>query len=164
MDTLQKVDHSALKTNQAAIISLSILAFILDAYWLVLFVTLAMALGTILKVPAFAFLYKSMLKPLGWVRPDVRLDNPEPHRFSQGLGAVFLASGGLVLYSGVVLLGWALVWLVIFLAALNLFAGFCAGCMVYYWLSRLEVPGFEKSPPTGAFPGMRPDTKVGHEP
>ena len=40
--------------------------------------------------------------------------------------------------------------------ALNLFAGFCAGCAVYYWLNRLQVPGFARTPPPGTFPGMRP--------
>ena len=47
-------------------------------------------------------------------------------------------------------------WLVIALASLNLFVGFCAGCAVYYWLGKLHLPGFVKTPPPGAFPGMRP--------
>ncbi|MGA2477407.1 MAG: DUF4395 family protein [Spirochaetia bacterium] len=51
---------------------------------------------------------------------------------------------------------WLLTWLVIVLAAANLFLGFCAGCAVYYWLNRLQVPGFGKTPPSGTFPGMRP--------
>jgi hypothetical protein len=37
-----------------------------------------------------------------------------------------------------------------------LFVGFCAGCALYYWLGRLSVPGFIKSPPQETFPGMRP--------
>jgi hypothetical protein len=94
------------------------------------------------------------------VRPDVLSDNPEPHRFAQGLGAAFLAAGVLALFAGWIWLGWGLVWLVIALATLNLFAGFCAGCAVYYWLNRLHVPGFVKSPPGQTFPGMRPKAKV----
>jgi hypothetical protein len=90
------------------------------------------------------------------VKPDVLADNPEPHRFAQGFGAVVLAAGAIALFAGLPLLGWSLVWLVIALAALNLFAGFCAGCAVYYWLNRLNVPGFVQSPPEGTFPGMRP--------
>jgi hypothetical protein len=62
----------------------------------------------------------------------------------------------LALYGGATALGWGLVWLVIALAALNLFVGFCAGCAVYYWLNRLDIPGFVKAPPEGTFPGMRP--------
>jgi hypothetical protein len=29
------------------------------------------------------------------------------------------------------------------LAALNLFAGICVGCLMYYWFNRLGVPGFK---------------------
>jgi hypothetical protein len=42
--------------------------------------------------------------------------------------------------------GWVLVWVLILLAGLNLFVGFCLGCFVYYQFSRLGVPGFEHSP------------------
>jgi molybdopterin converting factor small subunit len=159
-EDLAAVDHSALRTNQALIIALSLLAFVFDAPWLAGLVALAMAIGTALGVPGFGFLYKRLLKPRGWVRPDVLPDNPEPHRFAQGLGTVFLAAGVLALFAGSALLGWSLVWLVIALAALNLFVGFCAGCAVYYWLNRLRVPGFVKSPPGQAFPGMRPKAKA----
>lgn len=156
----QKVDHSALKVNQAFIIGLSILAFIFNLPWLALIVALVMGVGTALKVPGFGFVYKYVLKPRGWVKPDVIADNPEPHRFAQGFGAVVLGLGAVALFAGAAPLGWSLVWLVIALAALNLFAGFCVGCAVYYWMNRLHVPGFVKSVPDGTFPGMRPKGSV----
>jgi hypothetical protein len=34
------------------------------------------------------------------------------------------------------------------------------GCAMYYWLGRLKVPGFVKSPPEGTFPGMRPKARA----
>ena len=40
-------------------------------------------------------------------------------------------------------LGWVLTWIVVALAALNLFAGICVGCLMYYWFNRLGVPGFK---------------------
>jgi hypothetical protein len=40
-------------------------------------------------------------------------------------------------------LGWVLTWFVVALAALNLFAGICVGCLMYYWFNRLGVPGFK---------------------
>ncbi|MGH2524286.1 MAG: DUF4395 family protein, partial [Anaerolineales bacterium] len=92
----------------------------------------------------------------GWVRPDVLNDNSEPHVFAQGFGAVVLFGALAAFVVGLSALGWALAWLVIALAALNLFVGFCAGCAVYYWLNRLRLPGFAKAPPPGTFPGMRP--------
>jgi hypothetical protein len=155
MDRLQSVDHAALRANQAIIIGLSLAAYILDAAWLAGLVALAMLVGTMLEVPAFGFIYKVLLKPRGWVQPNVLADNLEPHRFAQGFGGVVEAVGSVLLATGFGV-GWALVWLVIALAALNLFGGFCVGCAVYYWLQRLSVPGFVKAPPPGVVPGARP--------
>ena len=154
--TLQKVDHSALKANQLFIISLSILAFIWNLPALAAFVALVMGIGSALKVPGFLPVYTYLLKPRGWMKPDVLDDNPEPHRFAQFLGFLFMTAGSLALFSGAAILGWSLVWLVVALAALNAFGGFCVGCAVYYWLSRLQLPGFSKQPPEGTFPGMKP--------
>jgi hypothetical protein len=163
MDTLKKIDHSALRVNQIIIISLNILAFLLDLPWLAAAVALFMIAGTLLAIPGFGFVYRYALKPAGLVKPDVLLDNPEPHRFAQGLGSLFMTAGSLALFLGYPLVGWGLIWLVAGLAALNAFVGFCAGCMVYYWLSRLKVPGFYKSPPADTFPGMRPGRRANNE-
>ncbi len=157
---LVKVDHSAIKVNQTMIVGLSILAFVLNATWLVGLVALVMIAGTMLKFPGFSFVYRYALKPMRLVKPEILMDNPEPHLFAQGMGGVVMVVGTLALLLGTPVLGWGLVWLVIALAALNLFAGFCAGCAVYYWLGRLKVPGFYKSPPNGTFPGMRPKTRA----
>ncbi|HAV75849.1 MAG TPA: DUF4395 domain-containing protein, partial [Anaerolineae bacterium] len=97
---LQKVDHSALKTNQLFIISLNILAFILNLPLLAASVAAVMGTGSVLKIPGFGFIYKSILKPRGWMKPDVLEDNPEPHRFSQILGFVFMSGGSIALYVG----------------------------------------------------------------
>ena len=154
--TLQKVDHAALKANQLLIISLNILAFIFNLPILAAFVALVMGLGSALKVPGFLPVYKTILKPLGWMKPDVLDDNPEPHRFAQLLGFLFMTAGSIALFLGSTVLGWSLVWIVVALAALNAFGGFCVGCAVYYWLARLNLPGFAKEPPAGTFPGMKP--------
>ena len=138
-DIIQKVDHAAIRVNQASIIVLLLVAFIFNLPILVPLIALAMALGTAIKKPGFGLLYFNALKPLGWVKPDVLRDNPEPHLFSQGLGSVFLFAASI--------------------APLNLFVGFCAGCAVYYWLNRIHVPGFIKSPPEGTFPGLKPKVR-----
>jgi hypothetical protein len=103
--TLQKVDHSVLKTHQIIIISLNVLAFILNQPILAAFVALVMGIGSAMKVPGFGFVYKSLLKPRGWMKPDVLNDNPEPHRFSQIVGFVFMTAGSLALYLGSGVLG-----------------------------------------------------------
>lgn len=143
----RKVDQSALKVNQALIIAFLIVAFVLDSIWLVVFVAVVMLLGTLLpRLALFKGIYERALKPAGIVKPNVIVDNPEPHRFAQGFGGVVLLGALLLFAGGVPVLGWSLVGLVVVLAALNLFLGFCAGCFVYYQLNRLGVPGFAHSP------------------
>jgi hypothetical protein len=83
---------------------------------------------------------------VGLVRSNNVPDNPEPHLFAQGFGGLVLILAVLSLIIGLSVIGWALVWVVIGLAALNLFLGFCAGCFIYYQLNRLHVPGFDHSP------------------
>jgi hypothetical protein len=158
-NTLTKVDHTAIKTNQVVIIILNILAFIINAPWLAGIVALVMIIGTLLKTPGFKFVYR-ILKSVGLAKPDVLLDNPEPHHFAQGFGSIVILAGTVSLFAGATVLGWGLVWLVAALAALNLFGGFCVGCAVYYWFNRLNLPGFTKSPPENTFPGMRSKVKA----
>ncbi|MBL8061884.1 MAG: DUF4395 domain-containing protein [Anaerolineales bacterium] len=158
IQTLQKVDHAALKANQLTIITLNILAFVFNAPILALIVTAATGLGALLKFPGFILLYRYFFKPLGILKPDVLDDNPEPHRFAQFVGFLFMATGSALIFFGSAPVGWLLVWVVTFLAALNAFGGFCVGCAMYYWFARLNLPGFTKTPPAGIFPGMKPKT------
>jgi hypothetical protein len=152
---LRPVDHAALRANQAALLVLLSCAFVLDASWLVLLVAVVMSLGTLLAKPGFAPLYL-LLRRAGLIQPDILIDNPELHRFAQAIGSLVLwiALLGFLLQSAI--LGWALVWLVIALAGVNLLGGLCVGCALYYWLSRAGLPGFTKAPPPGTAPGRRP--------
>ena len=135
---LKKVDTTALKFNQASIIVLTLLGFLLDQPLLVLFVVLALALGTIVPQAAlFKQTYLKLLKPAGLLKPNVIDDDPAPHQFAQGVGALFLlASSAVLLVTGNMALGWTLAWIVIILAGVNLFFGFCAGCFVYLQLDK----------------------------
>ena len=144
----RNVDHSALRTNQAFVIALLSLAFVFDIPLLVGGVAAVMLVGAVCPEAAvFMRIYRHVLRPLGVVRPDVVPDHPEPHRFAQGLGGSFTALSFATLVAGYAVLGWVLAWMVIVLAALNVFVGWCAGCTLYYWLNRLGVPGFEHHPP-----------------
>lgn len=157
-DGLALVDHAALRTNQAVIIATTLTAFIFNAGWLAAVVGAVMLLGSAIGRPGFLPIYQ-LVKRLGWVRADRLPDHAEPHRFAQLLGGVFLATATAALLIGWSILGWTLVWVVIGLAALNLFGGFCVGCAVYYWLGRAGAPGFRQAPPPGAHPGRRPTTQ-----
>ncbi len=163
MEPLKNIDHSAMVVNQVVIILLNIVAFVLNLPWLAALVTAAMLIGTFVGVPGFGFFYRFVLKPAKLVQPLVLRDNPEPHRFAQGLGGAFMLAGSLALFAGYSVLGWSLVWIVAALAALNAFGGFCAGCFIYYWLTRFGISGFSKNPPAGTFPGMRPKGVAANE-
>ena len=140
----RKVDHSALRTNQAFIIGLLVLGFVLDVKWLVAFVSAVMLIGTVFpRAALFKTVYWYILKPAHLARPDVKADNPEPHWFAQGVGGAVLLVATIAFVLNAPVLGWVLAWVVIALAALNLFAGICVGCLMYYWFNRLGVPGFK---------------------
>jgi len=135
-----KVDQTALKFNQASIILLLVLAFLLDAAWLVAFVAAVMVVGTLWpNAGLFKQVYARQLKPRGWLKPNVIDDDPRQHLFAQGLGGVFLVLSTAALLLGLPLLGWALAGAVVVLAAINLFLGFCLGCFIYYQLGRRGV-------------------------
>lgn len=138
---IKKVDTTALKFNQASIIFFTLLGFLLNQPLLVLFVGLVLAVGTIFPGAAlFKQVYLSLLRPRGILKPNVIPDDPAPHRFAQGVGALFLlaSSTALFMLPGSAA-GWLLAWIVIVLAAVNLFFNFCAGCFVYYQLDRLGL-------------------------
>jgi hypothetical protein len=138
---VKKVDTTALKFNQAAIILLTLLGFLLDQPYLVLLMGLVLAVGTVLPQAAlFKLIYLKLLKPASLLKANVINDDPAPHQFAQGVGVLFLLTSALALLVwGNSVLGWSLAWIVIILAAVNLFFNFCAGCFVYYQLDRVGL-------------------------
>jgi molybdopterin converting factor small subunit len=149
------VDHAALRTNQAVIISLLLIAFIIDLPLLALVVALIMLSGTVTKKPGFLLVYQG-LRRLRFIKPEVLPDHPEPHQFAQGFGAVVLLLSFSAASFGLSELAWILVWIVVVLAGVNLFFGFCVGCAMYYWFNRLGLPFFHLDPPGDRIPGARP--------
>jgi hypothetical protein len=136
------VDVNGLKTNQALIVGLVALGFVLgvDAggAWLVALVAASLAIGAALPgYGPFQLLYRRVLRPAGVIKPRPRPDDPGPHRFAQALGCAFLVVSAVALFAGAETLGWALGWLVVALALVNLLFGFCAGCFVFYQARRL---------------------------
>ena len=137
----KKVDTTAIKFNQASIITFTLLGFLLNQPYLVLFVALVMAVGTIWPQAAlFKLIYLKLLKPANILKAHIINDDPAPHQFAQGAGALFLLAGSSALLAfNQVVLGWTLAWIVIVLAAVNLLFSFCAGCFVYYQLDRIGL-------------------------
>lgn len=135
---LSKLDLNAMKANQSVIILLLMAAFFLNLPLLVLLVGAFMAVGALLGVPGFYFVYRYCLKPLKIVAPHIVDGNREGPRFAQGTGAVCAIAGAALLFTGNGFAGWGFAWLVIILAGINLFTGFCAGCAFYYWMKKIK--------------------------
>lgn len=133
----KKVDTTAIKFNQACIIGFTLLGFVLNQPLLVLFVGLVLLIGTILpNAGLFKQFYQQLLKPNSLLKANIIDDDPAPHQFAQGVGALFLLTGSAALFFGSTGLGWTLAWIVIILAGVNLVLNFCTGCFVYYQLDR----------------------------
>jgi hypothetical protein len=130
------VDHSALKVNQAGIITTVLVAFIGSAYLrslelLIPALAIVLIVGTVSpELALFKQLYFKVLKPRGLVQ-----DRPEPHNFAQGMGGVFLAVASLLLVP-LPVAGLALALLVAVLAFVNFAFGYCLGCQIYFQLGR----------------------------
>jgi len=140
------VDQTGLKTGQALTIILLLFGFVVNFWPLVAFVAVAQLLGA-LGVPfaPYRLFYLNILKPSGLVNPRPEQDNPEPHRFAMLVGALFNGVATLALLAGAAPIAWSLVWIVIALANLNFWVGFCLGCWMYYQLNKLGIPGFSQS-------------------
>ncbi|MGH2510162.1 MAG: DUF4395 domain-containing protein, partial [Ktedonobacteraceae bacterium] len=127
--------------SQGSTFVLAGLAFVLDEPRLVLITALILLLSALVPtIGPYRLLYRFILVPLRILRPHIVEDDPAPHRFAQGVGAIFLIGSTLALVmSGTGVLGWTLDLIVFALAGLNLFVGFCAGCFVYFHLGRLGI-------------------------
>jgi prepilin signal peptidase PulO-like enzyme (type II secretory pathway) len=132
-----KVDHALLKFNQATIIVLLLLAYLFNWAWLVAVVAAVMVVGSIWpRAGLFKIVAQKVVQPSGLLKADVREDIPQPHLFAQMVGGLMLVAATAALFLGAQVLGWVLVAIVVSLAAVNLFLGFCAGCFMYYQLAR----------------------------
>jgi len=135
-----RVDRNTLRTNQAFIVGLTVLAFVLGrdiGQWLVLGTGLVMLLGTFdERLALFKQVHRRILKPTGILGPDVKIEDPMPHQFAQAMGSVFLVAAFVALTGGATGVGWALNFIVAALALVNLTVQFCMGCFVYLQLDR----------------------------
>lgn len=141
-----RVDTHLAKFSQASVVLLTALAFLLFQPVIVLIAAILMVWSALFpSVSPFRLLYRSIIIPLHLWKPRIVEDDPAPHRFAQGVGSVFLIASSIVLLlTSATPLGWTLDLIVFVLAAINLTVGFCAGCLVYYYLGR-----------AGLLPGVR---------
>ena len=140
MSKKNKIDRTALKFNQGSIVLLTGLAFLLDIPWLAAFVAAVLLIDTLIPgTGLFKLLYKQVAKPAGLLKPDPADESPAPHRFAQGVGAIFLTAAFFSLsVFNLQILGWTLALIVVALAFINLTLNFCAGCFIYFQFEKLK--------------------------
>ena len=135
------VDVHLIKFSQISIMVLTAVGFILQVPVLILITALALALsaGSPGYSP-FRVVYQRLLVPAGVLRARIVEDDPAPHRFAQGVGALFLIASSLLLFvTSATVAGWVLALIVFVLAGINVTTGFCAGCFVYFQLGRVGL-------------------------
>jgi len=153
-----KVDHAEIKTGQLMTMTIAIAAFVArEPAWLVVLGAVFLATALYRPLSPFVIAYRWIVRPLGLMRSDYRLDNIQPHAFGQLIGAVTAALCVALLYSGHPLAGWAIVGVLVVLTLIS-YLGWCIGCFFYYQLNRLGLRGFFRHAPTdrSVVPGQRP--------
>ena len=162
MHSAATVDHSAIKTGQVLAIATLAAAFVLDRWEPVAVLAgVFLATSVFFEWGPFALVYRLLLKPLELVKPDLRADNAQPHRFGQAVGALSAALAAAAVYFDHATLGWILVWVLIVLTGIS-FMGWCIGCFIYYQLNRLGLGGFFARKPTDSrvLRGARPRRSI----
>ena len=148
MSQTQIVDHAAIKTGQILTISTLIVAFALSSWKMVAALAIFFLLTSLVwSLGPFGLIYRLVLKPIGLVKPDLRHDNLQPHRFGQAVGAISAGLAACALYFGYTILGWSLVLVLVILTWIS-FMGWCIGCFLYFQLNRMGLRGFFNKTPT----------------
>jgi hypothetical protein len=134
------VDRTAIKTNQFFVILLSLGAFILNEPVIAFILALIMVSGAFFpRLAVFQQLYHKILKPSGWVKPELVNELSNPHQFASAMGGtIVLIASVLIIYTNFTITGWSLILLVALLALTNFVLGFCMGCFIYFQFSKMR--------------------------
>jgi hypothetical protein len=124
------IDARGPRTNQAVIGTLSAVALVTGAWWIVPLLALQLALGLTLGrrwcLPCVA--YFELLQPRFG---EGRLEDSRPPRFANLIGAVCLTAATVFFLAGAPVAGWLLTGVVAALALLAAVTGFCTGCWIH---------------------------------
>jgi hypothetical protein len=142
MDNInKKLDKTSLKFNQGCIVLFTSAAFLLNIYWLAAIVGAVLLLDTLIPgTGLFKLFYKYIVKPLKILKPNISLESKAPHQFAQGMGGAFLLLSFFLLnFLNSFFIGWALSFIVIALAFVNLTLDFCLGCFIYFQIQKIRL-------------------------
>lgn len=152
------VDHAEIKMGQLLTIGISGVALAMqDTLPLWLLGVVFLLSGSVRGISPFTLLYRWVVQPLCLMKSDYRLDNIQPHKFGQLVGAItVMLALGLIEY-GYPTAGWVVVGVLIVFTGIS-YAGWCVGCFMYFQLNRLGLGGFFRhaQKDKSVFPGMRP--------
>lgn len=152
------VDHAEIKLGQILTILIASVALLTqNTILLVALGIIFLISGTVRAASPFMLIYRWVIGPYGIMRSDYRLDNIQPHKFGQLVGALTsIIAIGLIQY-GAPTAGWIVVAVLILLTVIS-YAGWCIGCFLYYQMNRLGIGGFFSHAPKdkSVFPGRRP--------
>jgi hypothetical protein len=131
------IDARGPRTNQAVIGTLSAVALLTGAWWIVPLLALQLLVGLTLGrrwcLPCLA--YFELIQPRFGEGP---LEDSRPPRFANKVGVGFLGSASIALVLGYDVIGWTLGLLVAGLALAAAATGICAGCEIYKLLARVR--------------------------
>lgn len=153
-----EVDHAEIKTGQILTMVLAVAAALFaEPLYLVVLGSVFLVTAFCRPLSPFVLAYRYVVKPLGLMRSDYRLDNIQPHAFGQFIGAITVTLAVGLLHMGYREAGWAIVWVLCGLTLIS-YLGWCVGCFLYYQLYRLGLQGFFSHTPTdsAARRGQRP--------
>ena len=136
-DDTDVIDARGPRTNQAVIGTLSLVAFITGAEWLVAVLAAQLAIGLTLgrRFCLPCLLYFEVIQPRFGEGP---IEDSRPPRFANMVGVAFLGAATAAFVMDARTLGWTLTLIVAALALLAAATGVCAGCELYRFSARLR--------------------------
>ncbi len=142
---LAVIDSRAPRVNQAVIGSLSLVAVLTGAWWLLALLALQLALGLTLgrRWCLACLAYFELIQPRIGEGP---LEDSRPPRAANVVGLAVLTAASIAYAAGATTLGIALGSLVAALALLAAVTGFCTGCEAYKLGCRLTGRPFVSCP------------------
>jgi Domain of unknown function (DUF4395) len=146
-DDTNVIDSRGPRTNQAVIGTLALVAFVVDAKWLVAVLALQLAVGLTAgrRFCLPCLFYFEVIQPRFG---EGRIEDARPPRFANLVGVCFLGGATAAFLAGAPTVGWALTLVVAALALLAATTGLCMGCEAYLLLARMRGLKVERYPTT----------------
>jgi len=134
--TPKPIDPRGPRFNQTVLALALVIAFVLQAWFVVPVFAVVLFLGAAFgpRYGPFLRIYAQFIKPR--LAPPAELEDPRPPRFAATVGVIFLTAATVSFVAGATVLGWVLALIVAALAGLAAATGICVGCEIYLVFAR----------------------------